>query len=96
MTTTALARIGNNQSGDLFYDQHWVYDRPSVPSDLQRGSDMFPKVPLLFHRDADVFDSLSKTNTYGGDDMLPHIPVPQQRPYYILTMDPPQGPYMAR
>lgn len=94
--TPSHAGISHGQSSDLFYDRQWVYDRPPVPSDYQRSSDMLPRVPLMFNQDADLFDYANKTNTFGGNDMLPRLPVPYQRPHYILTMDPPQGPYDVR
>lgn len=94
---SAQARISHNQSDDLFYDRNWVYDRPRVDSDYRRSSDMLPYVPLFFNNDADMFDHANNApNTYGGEDMLPQLQIPLQLPQTIMTMDPPQGPYMAR
>ncbi|MCL2469560.1 MAG: hypothetical protein FWF24_04945 [Alphaproteobacteria bacterium] len=64
VASSATALAGNkNFPGDMFYDRHWVYDRPYVPSDSARGADMFAPVPPLYNRNADMFDGLTKRAT---------------------------------
>lgn len=93
----ANAEISHGQSADLFYDRNWVYDRPWTRSDEIRGHDMFKPVPLMFHRNADLFDSARQlSNNYGQEDVLPHVPLTLQRPTTTLQTDPREGPYLAR
>ena len=70
----------------MFYDKHWVYNRPAVPSDMYRGQDMLPHVPLMYRQDADVFDRANKANTMGNEDMFPHLWV-NQVPDHVLVID---------
>lgn len=93
----AQARISNNQSSDLFYDRHWVNDRPTLPSDRLRKGDMFRKIPLMYNINADLFDSSRRnTNNYGNADVLGHIRPTQQYPSYVLKIDPPPKSPLTR
>ncbi|MDD2325590.1 MAG: hypothetical protein PHW63_06280 [Alphaproteobacteria bacterium] len=79
--------VGGGPTGDMFYDEHWIYDRPSVPSDIYRGPDMLPRVPLMSNQNADVFDHAPRYNTMGNEDMLPRIPLGHV-PDRVLVLDP--------
>lgn len=96
LAQSAHARtISRGRSSDMFYDRGYIYDRPRVPSDRYRGSDMLKAAPPIFSPNADMFKSKHKTNTYGREDMFPRLTV-RQIPYHTLVIDPPQGPYNVR
>jgi len=95
-TSPARAAVWHNQSSDMFYDQNWIYDRPSVPSDRGRSADFFPPIPPMFNSDADLYDHFQPKETYGREDMFTTHGLGLTRPYTNLTIDPPQGPYNAR
>lgn len=95
-STPAQAGSSFSKNSDMFYNQHWVYDRPRVRSDRYRSSDILPHVPVMYHKNADLFDRIKPQYTYGRADMFPHRAVGLQRPYHVLTIDPKQGPYNAR
>lgn len=80
-------QVSNGYSSDMFIDRHWVYDRPAVPSDANRGQDMIPSVPVLNNSNADVFDHVQKTNTFGNEDMFPTRWV-RTAPDRTLVIDP--------
>ncbi len=93
----AEARIGNNQSSDMYYDLNWAYDREALPSDRLRKGDMFRAKPLMFHANADLFDSARRlSNNYGNDDVLGHIRPLKNYPSYILKIDPPDRLTLTR
>lgn len=87
LSTAAEARIGRGRSGDMFYDQNWVYDRPAVPSDKYRGQDMIRPVPLMYNRDADVFARANRRNNIGNEDMFPRRGYTYP-PHKVLVLDP--------
>ncbi len=81
---TAQAR--SNQSGDLFNDKGWApYNRPAVPSDQQKGSDLFPTNNYVLNPRADLFGSVHPNYDFGRSDMFPSRP--KVVPYYPLFKD---------
>ncbi|HAX91362.1 MAG TPA: hypothetical protein DCY07_04040 [Rhodospirillaceae bacterium] len=76
-------------TGDMFFDKQWVFhDRPKVPSDYERGEDMFPPVPLKTIGKQDAFSDFQPTRNYSDTaDMFPHRWV-DQVPYKPLIIDP--------
>ena len=71
------------RSGDMFNEGRWnITDRPSVPSDETRGSDMFPAVPLAVEPNADVFGRAQPNYDPGQEEMVIVRPTPM--PHYPL------------
>jgi len=79
--------VSGGPTGDMLVDKHWVFDRPSVPSDMYRGPDMLARVPLMYHQNADVFDHMPKENYMGSEDMIPRVPLGPV-PDRVLVLDP--------
>jgi hypothetical protein len=81
--TPAWAR----RSGDMFEDNGVsTYGRPWVPSDEQRGPDVFPPVPTLLNENADVVKGIEKHPTIYPEEMVYPRYAPQ--PYAKMFQTP--------
>lgn len=77
-------------SGDMFDSMGLTTPRPAVPSDRLKGSDMFPHVPEMYNKNADLFDRMPPRTIYGNQDLLHARPAPT--PYATMFQS---GNYMA-
>jgi hypothetical protein len=70
------------RSDDIFIDAGIsTYERPRVPSDYTLSNDMFPRLPLMFDANADLFDGMHRELASNSADML--------RPFPASTPDSP-------
>ena len=74
-------------SGDMLTDMNLTWlDRPAVPSDRDRGADMFAPQPLMVDRDADLVSGVRPRVTYGREEMV--VVHPMHVPDSPLFRDP--------
>lgn len=56
---------------DMFKDSVWSsYERPFVMSDLRRGQDLFPAVPVMLNPRAELFQNVKRSSAFGSEDMF--------------------------
>lgn len=69
-------------SGDVYDGAVWTsYGRPAVASDARRNADMFRNLPVLYSRNADLFDSLKINDVSTRQDML----APRRAAFYPVA-----------
>lgn len=73
LTIVAFACPAQARRGeDMFRDSVWSsYERPFVMSDVARGKDMFPAVPLMLNPRAEMFQNVKRRPIAMNEDMFP-------------------------